>query len=54
MRFVKARALCDELERLEKRNEKLSELEVFPDGRSPYELHKEDIIHIRGNGIIIE
>jgi hypothetical protein len=53
MRFVKAVVLFNELEKLEKRNEKLSGLEVFSDGRSPYEQHKEMIIHIKGNGIII-
>ena len=53
MRFVKARALCEELEKLELRNEKLSGLEVYRDDASPYELHKDDIIHLRGDGIII-
>jgi hypothetical protein len=41
MRFVKAQALCDELDKLERRNEKLYGLKVFPQIVSPYEQHKQ-------------
>jgi hypothetical protein len=53
MRFAKARSLCEELDRLMSRNEKLSGLEVYRVDVSPYEQHKKEIVDLKGNGIII-